>query len=514
MPDMPDRPAYSARGRIIASYLGSAWMALMGFVFLPVYVRYLGIESYGLVGFFATMQVWLSILDFGLATTLSRECARFLAGAHTPQGIRGLLRSMELVYAAIAVALALLVCAAAGWIATDWLNAKSLGTASVTQALMLMGAVIAIQWMGTLYRSGLVGMQRQVWLSGASALFATIKGIGSVVVLAMVSPTIAAFFLFHCAVGAVETLVMAYQLHRIMPPAPERPRFSLEALKGIWHFAGAMTLISILGTVLTQVDKILLAKMLPLDEYGYFMVMAAVVGALAMLVLPIMGVAFPRFGELASTGNRPLLVQEYHRFAQLLSVAVMPASLVLALFSERIVLLWTQDAAIAHNVALPLRVWILGTALNCLTHIPHLAQIAHGWTRLAIAVNMISVTATITLLLVLVPRFGVMAAAWTWVGVNVFYLLVAIPLMHRRILQGQLRHWTFNDVVAPAAAAALAMLAAMQLFAPAFVAPSPWMLLASGTAAVAAAAAATPAGRAVVRAVAHWAMERRSRAGA
>lgn len=502
MHDAPASPPYSMRGRLVASYIGSAWTALIGLALLPLYVRYLGIESYGLIGFFATLQLWLSILDFGLATTLSREAARFLAGARTPQDIRDLLRSMELVYAGTAAALAVIVIAASGWIATEWLTAKALDTASVTHALKLMGVVIAIQWMGTLYRGGLVGLQRQVWLSGTSALFATVKGFGSLLVLMLISPTVTAFFLFHCAVAFVESLVLANRLHSSMPPAPVSPRFNLNALARIWQFAGSVTVIGVLGTVLTQVDKVLLAKMLPLDEFGYFMLTVAVAGALSMLVLPIMNVAFPRFGELASEGSNRALNEEFHRFAQLLSLAVIPASLLLALFAEQIMQLWTGDPVIARSVAPPLRVWILGTALNCMTHIPHLAQLAHGWTRLAIGVNVVSVAGTIVLLLAFVPRFGVMAAAWIWVGVNTFYILVAIPLMHRRILQGELGRWVVADVGAPGAAAALTMFAAINVFPGAYETPSLGLLVASGAATLVAAAAATKAGWSILALIA------------
>lgn len=37
---------------LIANYLGQGWTALMGLAFIPLYIRYLGIEAYGLIGLF------------------------------------------------------------------------------------------------------------------------------------------------------------------------------------------------------------------------------------------------------------------------------------------------------------------------------------------------------------------------------------------------------------------------------------------------------------------------------
>ena len=65
--------------------LGQGWRALMGMAFIPLYIRYLGIESYSLIGIFAILQAWLGLLDMGMRPALGREMARFNGGAHDAQ---------------------------------------------------------------------------------------------------------------------------------------------------------------------------------------------------------------------------------------------------------------------------------------------------------------------------------------------------------------------------------------------------------------------------------------------
>ena len=74
----------------------------MGFVFAPLYIKYLGVEAYGLIGVFTLLQAWLSLLDMGMTPALGREMARFMAGAHSRESIRDLLRSIEIIALAIA----------------------------------------------------------------------------------------------------------------------------------------------------------------------------------------------------------------------------------------------------------------------------------------------------------------------------------------------------------------------------------------------------------------------------
>lgn len=65
---------------LIANYLGQGWNALMGLAFVPLYIKYLGMEAYGLIGLFALLQAWLSLLDMGMTPTLNPEMARFSGG--------------------------------------------------------------------------------------------------------------------------------------------------------------------------------------------------------------------------------------------------------------------------------------------------------------------------------------------------------------------------------------------------------------------------------------------------
>ena len=91
---------------LIANYIGQGWTALMGLAFVPLYIKYLGIESYGLIGIFAVLTAWLSLLDMGMTPTLSREMARFTAGSQSAQSIRDLLRSIEVITFSIAMVIA------------------------------------------------------------------------------------------------------------------------------------------------------------------------------------------------------------------------------------------------------------------------------------------------------------------------------------------------------------------------------------------------------------------------
>ena len=136
----------SLQKNVIANFVGQGWRALMGLAFVPVYIRFLGIEAYGLIGIFAILQAWLTLLDLGMTPALSREMARFTAGAHNAESIRDLLRSLEIIGLVIAAAIALGVFASSSWLASSWLRSEHLSSGVISQALAAMGVVTALRF--------------------------------------------------------------------------------------------------------------------------------------------------------------------------------------------------------------------------------------------------------------------------------------------------------------------------------------------------------------------------------
>ena len=132
------------RRNVLLSYISQAYVTGIGLVMVPFYLQYLGAEAYGLVGFFTMLQAWFQLLDMGLSPTLSREVARFRAGAVTGGQLRLLLRAMEYFFLGIALLAALAAVAASGFIATQWLQPRELAAADVQEAVVLMALAVPL----------------------------------------------------------------------------------------------------------------------------------------------------------------------------------------------------------------------------------------------------------------------------------------------------------------------------------------------------------------------------------
>ena len=409
----------------------------------------MGIESWALVGIFATLQAIFGQLDMGLSGTLTREMARLSVEPSKGQEMRNLVRTLEVIYWGIAVLVGITVVSLSPLIANHWVKAGQIPLKTIEQALLIMGFVMALQMPIGFYSGGLIGLQKQVLLNVINVSISTLRGVGAILILWLISPTIQAFFLWQIVVSAINLFLLMFFLWSSLPISQKRAVFQKQLLKGIWKFAVGMSANSILSVILIQMDKVVLSKMLSLEIFGYYILASTVAMSLGRFFTPIFISIYPRFTQLVHLDDQDSLKQLYHKSCQFMSVLILPAAIVVSLFSYEILFLWTQDIAIAEKSYLLLSILICGTAINGITQLPYALQLAFSWTSLSVYTNMISVILLIPVLIYMTTLYGAIGGASLWLIYNMICVFIAIPIMHRRILCKEKWRWYWQDVGIP-----------------------------------------------------------------
>lgn len=446
----------------IANFIGKIWSTALGLAVIPLYIKLLGVESYGLVGVFGSLQAVMGLLDLGMQPTVNRELARLSAldprSAAAP--MRELVRTFATVFACVGMVSGLIVLAGSPLLATHWIRADRLPVATVIRAVGLMGVIIALQWPSSIFLGGLMSLQQQVRANQILMLVGTLRSLGALLVIRFVSPTIEAFFLTQALSSAAQTALTALALSRVLPPTTEPVRFRIQVLRDHWRFAAGMLGISVLSVILTQADKMIVTGSLSLRQVGYYSVATAVANALYNLIAPIGAACYPRLIQLAAVGDEEALKDFYHRSCQTLSVIIIPVTAVISSLSSQVLFAWTGSRDTASSAHLVLSLLIVGTCCNGLMNLPVSLQIAHGWTRLVVVVNACAIAVIVPLELFGARRWGAPGAAAGWLVVNASYVVSIIQLMHRRLLKGEQWRWYLSDVLLPGAGAVAVALAA------------------------------------------------------
>lgn len=421
----------------------------MSFLFVPFYINFMGAESFGLVGLYATIQGMFSLLDLGLRTTLNREIAGMSTDLQNAQKMRNLVRTLGIIYWGIGIFIGLIIYFLSPIIADKWLNPEKLSADAVQQTIKIMAAVIILQWPYVFYSGGLIGLQRQVLLNVLNIIFSTLRGAGVLLILWKVSATVQSYFYWQIFISGLQTIAVAYFLWKYLPSAKKAAVFQFDLLKNLWRFAAGISGITFFGLILSQIDKIILSKLLSLENFGYYTFASAIAMSLSRLFSPIFSAVYPRFTQLVILGEDKRLRQLYHSSCQLMSLVVLPISGVLIMFSKEILLFWTQNSVVSENVYLIVSILLIGYSLNGLMNVPYALQLAYSWTRLAFYINMGSVVVIVPLIYFLAINYGSIGAAAGWGILNFGYVIIGIQLMHRRLLKNEKLKWYFTDVGLP-----------------------------------------------------------------
>lgn len=441
----------SLRKNILANYASQLYVTAAGILMVPVYIRYMGAEAYGLVGFFAMLQAWFNLLDMGLTPTMARESARYHGGASTAMEYRRLARALEGVFAVVAVLGGGALFALSGAVAARWLNASQLPVDEVTSSLQLMALVVALRWMCGLYRGVITGAEKLVMLSGLNSLVATLRFVAVVPVLIFVSASPRAFFSFQLAVALFELLALAWFAYRLLPAIPQAQRIQWEwaPLKPVLKFSLSIAFTSSVWVLVTQTDKLVLSKILPLADYGYFTVAVLVASGIMVVSGPISSAVMPRMTRLQAEGRRDELISIYRQATRLVVVMAVPTALVLAFFAPQVLWAWTGDAALVQRAAPALRLYACGYGFLALGAFPYYLQYAKGNLQLHLIGNALFVLLLIPMVIWAATYHGITGAGWAWLVANGLYFFCWIPLVHRKFASGLHGGWLLNDIARP-----------------------------------------------------------------
>jgi O-antigen/teichoic acid export membrane protein len=434
---------------IVANMLGKGVSAVLIFLFVPIYVRYLGPEAYGVVGLFATMQAIFFLADAGLSAAFTREAARLSAFPGKAAELRDTGRSFEVIFQGIGLGVAVLVASSASLIANHWVQTDQLPPRIVSTAIQLMGISIGLQLPTMVYSGGLTGLQRQTTLNLLTAGMGLLRGLGSVILLRFAAPSIVVFFIWQAVVGLIQMVVSRQILWRIISADTARGTYRFSLIRPLWRFAAGMAGISMVSVVFTQMDKLILSKMLSLQQFGYYSLASTAASAPFLLAAPVFSAIYPSFTQLMTAGDFPGLAKLYHASSQLTAIITIPIGLVLAVFAPNIMFLWTHDTVTSEAATPLVSMLVAGSVMQGLLYVPYALQLADGWTKLALQVSVVSIAFLVPSLIWLIFHFGAMGAAAAWVVFNLFYMLSSVHLMHRRLLPDAEREWYLRDIGGP-----------------------------------------------------------------
>lgn len=438
----------SLKRNILSSYVSQFYVTAISIIMVPLYLKYMGAEAYGLVGFFAMLQAWFQLLDIGLTPTMSREASRYRGGATDALSLHRLLRALEGIFMVAALLGVAAIIAGADNIAGQWLKVQHLPRDDVRCVIMLMAFIVALRWICSLYRGAISGFEHLVWLNVFNSAVATARFVFVIPLFIFVGTSPIHFFAYQLVIAIVELAVLVAQTYHLLPKLDVKGRipWQWQPLQGVLKFSLSVAFTGTVWVLVTQTDKLILSNLLLLSDYAYFTLAVLVAGGILVVSTPVSGALLPRMTRLSAAHDEAGLIRLYRNATQLVGIVAVPSALVLAFFPEQVLWAWTGDAVAASKAAPVLALYALGNGLLAMAAFPYYLQFAKGDLRLHVIGNAVFVAAFIPLLIWAVNGYGMVGAGYAWIIANLLPFVVWLPIVHRRFVKGLHTKWLLVDV--------------------------------------------------------------------
>ena len=428
---------------IIANVIGKLWSFVSIFLFIPLYVKILGIESYSIIAFYTVLQTFLTLVDVGLAATLNREFAKTTTSISYKAN---LLRTFEYINILLAGIICCCTFIFARQIASEFLNADTISTDNLTDYIRLMGLIVGCNIFVSLYQGGMAGLQKQVAMNTLQIVFNTIKA-GGVIIPLYFCNSLYTYFYWQLGCTILFCCICRYVLSKFVMLSTAKPHF--EYMKSVWRYTAGMILMAVIYAANTQIDKLAVGSLLSLTNFGYYFLAATVGQAVLLLVTPL-GIAFlPELTRLFSSSDHGSGKQLYHIFSFWTTSISSGVSAVLLVYTIPYVAIWQQNIQIAENIASITRIFVVSFFFLSVQLAPYQLALANGHTRTNVITGMITITLLWPGICSFVYMFGLIGAAIPRLIISFITTFILSAVIIRKFLKGEFRKWLLEDTMVP-----------------------------------------------------------------
>lgn len=432
------------------NFIGGIWTGILVVATTPFFVAKLGLEGFGLIGFWQLLLFVSAIFDFGLGASLVREFARFNGNSEPAIKYHQLLRTLQFIYAFSAALVGAAIYLAATWLATGWLKLAVISAEEASFLIRLMACSIALQFITTLYSNGLVGLQKHVSMNALQMFGNTLKYLGGAVVLIVVN-NLTAFFAFQVLAAFLVCWLTRRQLIGTFSDTvvDRRPILDFRHVRQLSRYSAGMFLTALCGLLLVNLDRIVLSKLVPADDFGKYTLAFTAAGLLQMVVLAFYRSYFPRFSELKAGGDNESLKRNYYQGCRYVGTIIVPAAVAACVFAPELFHVWigSQD----ETIITVFRLLIVGTVCSGLMWLPAALQQAVGWTRLHIALMLLALGLGMPCLILGIQAYGTVGATAVVLVHGAIEISLGLWLMNRVLFPGENLRWYGLVLIAPLA---------------------------------------------------------------
>jgi O-antigen/teichoic acid export membrane protein len=402
-------------GRLLArntvwNLIGSGAPMVVAVFCIPILIRGLGKERFGVLTLAWALIGYASLFDLGLGRALTQLVAKKL-GAGEEWEIPSLAWTSLLLMMLLGIAGTTCVLLISPWLADRGLNVPAALQGETLQSFRLLGLSIPFVITTAGLRGLLEAHQRFGLITALRVPLGVFTFAGPVLVLPFsrsVVPVVGTLVAMRIAAWAGHLLICL----RVLPELGRTVVWERSVVGPLLRPGGWMTVTNVVGPLLAMLDRFVIGALVSLTAVAYYATPYEVVTKFLLFPGALVGVMFPAFSaSSAQNGERAALL--FGRSVKSLFLVLFPVMLCTVALAQDGLKLWLGAEFAQHSFRV--MQWLaVGVYINSLAYVPFAFLQAVGRPDLTAALHLLELPLYLGLLWWLVRTNGIEGAAIAW----------------------------------------------------------------------------------------------------
>lgn len=409
--------------------LGQNLPLVVAFFVIPILIKNLGNERFGLLTIVWMLIGYCSLFDFGLGRALTKIVAERL-GKNELQDMEQLIWTSVSLMFIIGILVATILAVCNSYIAIHFLHIPpDLGDEAI-QSIYIMALTIPV----VITTAGFIGVlqayQRFDILNSIRVPLGALSYIGPCAGF-LFSKSLVVVVAITAAVRLLNWLLHVWYCYKVVPNFGKitiKPTLLFPLLK----IGGWMTVSNIISPLMLYFDRIILSGMVPVGTLAFYSTPYEMITKFLQIPLAIVNVLFPVFSIANSADNKQAQLLFWNSL-KAIYILSFPILFTVVAFSYEAVSLWI-NLEFAQNSFRVLQILAIGVFINGLAFIPATLLQGVGRPDLNAKLHMLEFPAYLMILYALVGNWGIVGAAFAWV-IRVCIDFIMLLTLSSRILQ-------------------------------------------------------------------------------
>lgn len=392
---------------------------------IPMLLRLMGAEGFGLVMIIWTLIGYFSLFDFGLGRALTKFVSMEL-GQQNPQALPDMIITAITLLVVLGITMACLIWLSVPWMVANVLKPITSDPAEVVLTFRFAALAIPFVVINVGLRAVLEGLLRFDLTNLIRVPFG---------LFTIISPAMVAYLGYGlpAVVLVIGVGILIAMLGYAILLKTSTRGFNIETggvhwsiSKRLLSFGGWISVSNFVAPVIFHLDRFVISAVLSVAVMAYYIVPYEVVTKTLILSSAIAGSLFPIFAKLPGANDRSHMAIMLTG-TKVVAALMIPVLSVVACFGYELLDLWVGQE-VATNGSRPLLFLSVGVFFNAIAYIPYTLVQASGRADLVAKIQLLQVLIYPFLLWVGVSQWHLEGAAVVWVVRALFEMIMFFVL--------------------------------------------------------------------------------------